>query len=143
MELAKHFHLPVVIHTGGCDDASPQRVYNMAERHPDINFVMVHMGLGTDNNQAIDLISKLPNLYGDTTWVPVQSTLKLIKTAGIEKVFFGSDSPIDGKDTYLCNRNGESSLYQQYFNELKTLISPENYDKLMYENAASVFDIKL
>ena len=32
---------------------------------------------------------------------------------------------------------------QQYFNELKTLISPENYDKLMYENAASVFDIKL
>ena len=115
----------------------------MAKKYPKTKFVMVHMGLGTDNNQAINLISKLPNLYGDTTWVPVQSTLKLIKTAGIEKVFFGSDSPIDGKDTYLCNRNGERSLYQQYFNELKTLISPENYDKLMYENAASVFDIKL
>jgi len=143
IELAEHYHLPIVTHTGGSDNASCIRVYRMAKKYPKTKFVMVHMGLGTDNNQAIDLISKLPNLYGDTTWVPVQSTLKLIKTAGIEKVFFGSDSPIDGKDTYLCNRNGERSLYQQYFNELKTLISPENYDKLMYENAASVFDIKL
>ena len=115
----------------------------MAKKYPKTNFVMVHMGLGTDNNEAIDLISKLPNLYGDTTWVPVESTLKLIRNAGIEKIFFGSDNPIDGKDTYFCNREGFRSLYQQYFYELKDLISPQDYNKLMYENAASVFDIKL
>ena len=114
-----------------------------AKLFPRVDFVMVHMGLGTDNNEAIDLISKLPNLYGDTTWVPVESTLKLIKNAGIEKIFFGSDNPIDGKDTYFCNREGCRSLYQQYFYELKDLISPQDYNKLMYENAASVFDIKL
>ena len=143
IELAGHYGLPIVTHTGGSDSACCIRVYRMAKKYPKINFVMVHMGLGTDNNEAIDLISKLPNLYGDTTWVPIESTLTLIKNAGIEKIFFGSDNPIDGKDTYLCNRTGDRSLYQQYFHELRNILSPDDYDKLMYKNAASVFNISI
>ena len=104
---------------------------------------MVHMGLGTDNSEAIELIQKLPNLYGDTTWVPVSSTLRLIEKAGIEKIMFGSDNPIDGPDTYLCNRTGDRSLYQQYFNELKEILSPDDYDRLMYKNASELFGINL
>ena len=143
IELAEHYNLPVVTHTGGSDCASCIRVYRMAKKYPSTKFVMVHMGLGTDNNEAIELISKLPNLYGDTTWVPVHSTLKFINTVGIDKILFGSDNPIDGPDTYFCNRNGERSLYQQYFNEFKEMISNEDYDKIMYKNAMSVFDISL
>ncbi len=143
IELAQHYGLPVVVHTGGSDAASCVRVYNMAKRFPKTRFVMVHMGLGTDNREAIELVSKLPNLYGDTTWVPVSSTLRLIESAGIEKVMFGSDSPIDGPDTYLHNRTGQRSLYQEYFHELRNLISPSDYDHLMYLNAAEFFGIKL
>ena len=143
IELAQHYGLPVVVHTGGSDAASCSRVYNVAKRFPKTNFVMVHMGLGTDNSEAISLISRLPNLYGDTTWVPVESTLKLIRTAGIEKIMFGSDMPVDGRDTYLHNRRGERSLYQQYFHELKSLITPEEYDCVMYKNASSFFGIGL
>ncbi|MBQ9460793.1 MAG: amidohydrolase family protein [Clostridia bacterium] len=143
IELAQHYGLPVVVHTGGCDAASCVRVYNAARRFPKTRFVMVHMGLGTDNSEAIELISRLPNLYGDTTWVPVASTLKLIEKAGIEKIMFGSDNPIDGPETYLHNRTGDRSLYQQYFNELKDIISPEYYDRLMYRNAAEFFGIHI
>ncbi len=143
IELAEHYGLPAVVHTGGSDAASCMRVYQMAKRHPKVNFVMVHMGLGTDNQEAIELVSKLPNLYGDTTWVSPQSTLQLIRTAGIEKVMFGSDNPIDGKNTYLHNRTGDRSLYQYYFNELREMISPEDYDRLMYQNAAAFFGINL
>lgn len=32
------------------------------------------------------------------------------------KMMFGSDAPIDGLDTYLCNKKGERSIYQDYFN---------------------------
>lgn len=141
IELAGHFGLPIVTHTGGSDCASCIRVYRMAKKYPKINFVMVHMGLGTDNHEAIELISKLPNLYGDTTWVPVNSTIRLIHAAGAEKIFFGSDNSIDGKDTYFCNRNGERSLYQQYFHEFRNMISPEDYEKIMYRNAVRIFDI--
>ena len=143
IELAQHYGLPVVVHTGGSDAASCTRVYNMAKRFPKTRFVMVHMGLGTDNREAIELISKLPNLYGDTTWVPLESTVRLIRTAGIGKIMFGSDMPIDGRDTYLHNLRGDRSLYQQYFNELKMLISPEEYDCLMYKNAAAFFGISM
>ena len=53
IELAQHYGLPVVVHTGGSDAASCSRVYNVAKRFPKTNFVMVHMGLGTDNSEAI------------------------------------------------------------------------------------------
>ena len=57
-------------------------------------------------------------------------------------MLFGTDNPIDGKDTLLHNRTGDRSLYQQYFNELKEMISPEDYENLMYKNAVRVFGIR-
>ncbi len=143
IELAEHYGLPAVVHTGGSDAASCGRVYNMAKRFPKVRFVMVHMGLGTDNTEAIDMVSRLPNLYGDTTWVSMQSTLRLIQSAGIEKVLFGSDNPIDGPDTYLHNRRGDRSLYQDYFHVLPQLLSPSDYDRLMYRNASDLFGLRL
>ncbi len=125
--LAAKFSLPVVSHTGGCTEAESIRLYNAAKAHPELDFVMVHMDL----------------LYGDTTWVPLATTLKAIELYGSEKMLFGTDNPIDGKDTLLHNRTGERSLYQQYFNEAKALLSPEAYDDLMYKNAARLFKIKL
>lgn len=143
LELAREFCLPVVVHTGGCDEAEPVTVYNAAKKHPDISFVMVHMGLGSDNKSAIEYASSLPNLYGDTTWVPVKSTLELIKRAGSHKILFGSDNPIDGKDTYLCNGYGERSLYQEYFNEFKEAVPNADYENIMWRNAAKLFHIDL
>lgn len=142
IRLANEYTLPVVTHTGDgeCDDV--KLVYEMAVKYPDVNFVMVHMGLGTDNKEAIDLISKLPNLYGDTTWVSIESTLRFLKICGDEKIVFGSDAPIDGKDTYLDNGKGDRSLYQAYFNEFKDMVSKETYDKIMYQNAMKLFSIK-
>ena len=142
LNLAEELKLPVLIHTGGCDEASPERVYNMALKYPNVNFIMGHMDLGTDNENAIKYIAKLPNLYGDTAWVPIESTIKAINTFGSEKILFGSDNPIDGVDTYYCNPKGESSLYQKYFNDLKDMISKEDYDNIMYKNSIKLFNIE-
>ncbi len=143
IELAERFSLPIIIHTGGCDEASPVRVYRAALKHPNVNFIMAHMGLGTDNTEAIDLICSLPNLYGDTAWVPVESTVKLIQKSSSQKVVFGSDNPIDGKDTYLHNKWGDRSLYQSYFHELKELISADDYENLMWRTASELFNLNL
>ena len=143
IELAKKYNLPVAVHTADYDKASPMRVYNMAKKYPDVNFIMVHMGLCTDNKEAIDLLGKLPNLYGDTTWVPLESTVEIVKRYGSKKLFFGSDSPIDGVDTYTKNNKGEPSLYLRYFNELEDIIGSEAYADIMYRNAMEFFGIKL
>jgi len=142
-DIARKYHLPVVSHTGGCEEARSIHLFNAAMKYPDIDFVMVHMDLGTDNKEAIELLGMADNLYGDTTWVPVNSTLEAVEKWGSGKILFGSDNPIDGPDTYLHNRTGDRSLYQQYFNEFRAMISPWDGDNIMYRNAARLFGIHI
>lgn len=141
LELARRFHFPVAAHTGGCEEAEPVHVRNAAEKYPDIDFIMVHMGLGSDNREAIRLLGTLPNLYGDTAWVPAESTVLAVETVGSEKILFGSDNPIDGVDTYYCNPQGETSVYQAYFHELESRIGTESYQNIMYRNAIRLFHL--
>ena len=138
-ELAQKYDLPVMVHTANDEVANPMRVYEMACRYPNLIFIMAHMGLGTDNSLAVDLMAKAPNLYADTAWVPVETTLEIIRKYGSERIMFGSDNPIDGLDTYFCNPKGEPSLYRQYFGELKEQISPEDYANLTENTARKIF----
>lgn len=140
-DIARAYHLPVVSHTGGCEEARSIHLYNAALAHPDIDFVMVHMDLGTDNAEAIELLGRADNLYGDTTWVSVKSTLRAVEKWGSGKILFGSDNPVDGRDTYLHNKTGDRSLYQEYFNELRAMLSPQEYDNIMFRNAMRLFKI--
>lgn len=141
IRLAQKYHLAVVSHTGGCEAAEPVHLYEAAKQFPDVPFVMVHMGLGSDNQVALDLLGKADNLYGDTTWVPMSTTIEAIRRYGSKKMMFGSDAPIDGVDTYLCNPKGERSLYQDYFQVLPEKISGEAYEDLMAGNAVRIFGL--
>ena len=69
--------------------------------------------------------------------------MQAVEKYGSKKIFFGSDSPIDGLHTYAQNMKGEPSLYLQYFNELEDIIGKEAYEDIMYKNAMRVFGIKL
>ena len=140
-ELARRFRLPVVAHTGDIEQARTERLFCAARSHPDVNFVAVHMDLESGNKAAIDLITQLPNLYGDTTWVPVKSTLYAIKQCGSEKILFGTDNPIDGREHMRYNRAGQRSLCQEYFNEFKTMVSAQDYENIMHKNAERLFGI--
>ncbi len=140
-ELASELHLPVVSHTGGCEEADPVHLYEAACEFKEVYFVMVHMDLGSDNKKALELLGKCDNLYGDTTWVPISTTMEAIRRYGSKKMVFGSDAPIDGTDTYLHNKKGDRSIYQDYFNVLPELISEHDYEDLMYRNAERIFKI--
>lgn len=136
------FNIPILVHTASSKESSCRSVYEMAVKYPKVNFIMGHMGLGTDNSEAVSLIKKQKNLYGDTAWVPVESTVRAIKECGADKIIFGTDNTIDGIDTLLKNKSGERSLYQQYFNDLKDILSKEEYDMLMYKNSIKLFNLQ-
>jgi predicted TIM-barrel fold metal-dependent hydrolase len=137
IELARKYSLPIVTHTASDYESSPRVAYEVALQNPDVNIVMYHMGLGTDNEEAIELISKLPNLYGDTAWVEPEKVMKAIKVCGIGKILFGTDNPINGLDTYNDDR-----YYNFYFKDMKNYLSKEDYDKFMFGNSAKLFNIK-
>lgn len=98
--LASRLGIPVAVHTADDENSRVWFAVEAARRNPCVNFILVHMGLGTDNGEAIEAMRELPNVYGDTTWVPVESVMRAIRECGSEKVIFGTDSPIDGLDTY-------------------------------------------
>jgi predicted TIM-barrel fold metal-dependent hydrolase len=137
VKLAEKYQLPVVTHTATDDNSNPKKVYEMALKYPKVNFVMVHLGLGSDNSLATELIKELPNLYGDTTWVLPEKTLKFIDLCGPDKILFGTDNPIDGVDTYA-----NKDFCNWYLKEFGKVVSKEVYDKVMYKNAIKVFGIK-
>jgi len=137
VDLAKKYGLPVVVHTADSYESSPMLVYKVAKKYPDVKFVMFHLGLGTDNLEAIDLVSSLPNLYGDTSWVTAEKARIAIKKCGANKIMFGTDNPIDGVDTL-----GRDDFYQAYFKDMKDLVSIQEYECLMHDNAKTVFNIK-
>ena len=113
-------------------------VYDMALKYPNVNFVMCHMGLATDNQEAIELIAKLPNLYGDTAWVRADMVYQAIKICGSDKILFGTDNPINGLDTY-----NDDDFYNKYFTELKSKLTQSEFEQLMITNAKKLFKIKI
>lgn len=137
VKLAAEFGLPVVTHTAGTSESSPSRVARMARKYPEVRFLLVHMGLYTDHEESIDLILRYPNLYGDTTWVEPESTMKLIARGGADKILFGTDSTLGGLNGY------QDPVYKFYLKEWQATLLPADYDKLMSGNAVRFFGIKI
>lgn len=134
IELARKYNLPIQIHTATNDNCRAYDVYETAKKYPDVKFILAHLELVSDNLLAIEYISMLDNLYGDTAWVSSEKTYLAIKECGMNKIMFGTDNPIDGIDTY--------AKYSDYFEGLKNILTKEEYDCLMYKNAKKVFNIK-
>jgi predicted TIM-barrel fold metal-dependent hydrolase len=136
LELARKYDLPVVTHTANDDESSPRVCYEVAKAFPDVKIVMYHFGLATDNAEAIELVSRLPNLYGDTSWVKPERVLEAIRICGPDKVLFGTDNPINGPETY-----NDPMFYNFYFDEARSVLPTQVYEKLMYRNAIKLFKL--
>lgn len=136
IDLADKYNLPVLVHTAWDETSNPKLVDEMASKYSNVKFIMAHMGLGTDNEEAIQLISKKSNLFGDTAWVPFEKVQRAISICGVDKILFGTDNPINGLDTY-----NDNDFYNRYFCELKQSLSCEDWDCFVYKNACRVFNI--
>ena len=135
IDLARHFGLPIVSHTGNCEEADSVHLYNLAKANPDVNFVAVHMDIDTDSSALIERMKDAPNLYGDTTWVPYDNIIRAIKACGSERILFGTDNPMDGWDTPRYSK--------KFFVDLKEEIGAEEHENIMHKNAERLFGINL
>jgi predicted TIM-barrel fold metal-dependent hydrolase len=93
-ETARQFRLPVLYDPLG--DAHP--VSLVAREYPDVDFIIPHLGSFGDDWQAhetvIDLMVRLPNVYGDTAGVRrFDYLVEAARRAGSAKIIFGSDGP--------------------------------------------------
>jgi predicted TIM-barrel fold metal-dependent hydrolase len=135
LDLCLRLNMAVIVHTEEDGYSDPCYVYQVAKSYPDLNFVMVHMGLNTDHKEAIDYISKLPNLYGDTTSVDAESVMLAVNKCGSTKILFGSGAPKYGVDTY--------KKYEGLVECLNKNLPQLDVENIMYRNADRLFKLNI
>ena len=127
LQLCKAYGLTLAVHTEPGCYSSMNSLAAMAVSHPEVNFVAVHMELRGDHSQAMRFIASLPNLFGDTTFVPASDVRMAIDRCGAEKIVFGSDAPI------LSERYGAT------IEKLQSMLSSQEIQQVFQSNAIRLF----
>lgn len=131
-EFAADHKIMVLSHTyHGSPYDDPQLFAEIAERHPEVNVLIVHSGALTEGFEgAIHLAQKYPNLYLDISGSFITSHWieRLVNEAGDDKVVYSSDIPfIDIR--YSLGR----VLYSQLSEYQKTRLLRENIIQITKE----------
>ncbi len=140
--------LILIVHTGCdpgiwelpalCENARPKYVERVARNHKDLIIILAHMGSysvlqeGMFFHEALDLMSKYDNVYGDTSAISSYYIKAAVKEVGSDKVLFGSDypyvvnfTPRDAVDIIknldISCKDKKAILYQNAHRLLKTL----------------------
>lgn len=94
--LAQELDLPLMIHTGHPPYSLPWSVAQLADLYPQVKMVMIHMGHGNGMyiQAAIDMAKKYPNLYLETSGMPMHTKIKeAYEQIGSDRIMWGLDAP--------------------------------------------------
>ncbi len=168
MEIAEENNLPCVFHSEGDGVSGVRAIYDLAKRFPNTPVVMAHMGAGgiDCHNKAIDVFEESlknndANLYVDLSWVDWDNGLpsvekpsvkRVIDTAikydALDRILFGTDTPLGCFGERCEGGLDPHQAYGKAIDTLKVYIEknyPKNHeeivDKILYENAANLFNI--
>jgi uncharacterized protein len=95
IELLIERDLPVLIHCGHPIFTLPWSIEELVVRYPDAKIILGHMGHGNIVyiNAAIDIAARHPNVYLETSGMPMHSKIaEAVQRVG-NRVLFGSDVP--------------------------------------------------
>jgi len=140
LDLCDRYSVPAVFH---CDkpgtDGSPQRIYAVAKRHPNVPIILYHMVFYGPHEEGIAVVreslrKKDAQLYLETAQAKSDDVIKAVKELGADRVLFGSDAPYFGEGHY--------SKYERQVSRLRSELSPEDFAKVVRGNAVKLFRLK-
>ena len=134
-DLARKLDLPFLVHTAMDPDSAIGNIVDAAKAHPDIRFVAAHLELMSNHLYAIEVLREVPNVYCDTAWVEMPVAVRAMNELGPDRVFFGTDAPVDGEETL------DHPYYRAYFENTERL-GEEDYARLMAQNALNFYRIR-
>jgi hypothetical protein len=129
VELLIERELPALIHCGHPIFTLPWSIEELARRYPEARLILGHMGHGNIIyiNGAIDVAERNPNVYLETSGMPMHSKIKeAVDRVGPDRVLFGSDAPFHHHSVELA-RVRVSGL------------DPALTDRVLGENARGLF----
>lgn len=96
VELLIERGLPALIHSGHPIFTLPWSIEELVRRYPEARIILGHMGHGNIVyiNAAIDVAERNPNVYLETSGMPMHSKIReAVERAGPDRVLYGSDTP--------------------------------------------------
>lgn len=131
LEKATKYNVPVCIHSGHPPYSLPWQIALLAERHPDVKIMMIHMGHGHGVyiDAAIKMARRYPNIYLEMSGMPMPSKIKeAYETVGKNRIMFGTDAPFH-HPTVEIQKVLTSGLDEDALN------------KIFYDNACEFFNV--
>jgi len=146
-QMAAELRLPVMIHSGDTYTpkgkvkySHPLHVDETAVDHPDVNFVICHLG-NPWVRDCMEVVYKNKNVYTDISGLVLgnfsdrfekymRKQLEEMLLFGVEpdNVLFGTDWPISSMETYL-----------EFMDEIATPVKEK--EKILYQNAQRLFNL--
>ncbi len=96
LEKAAKYQVPVCIHSGHPPYSLPWQIGLLAERHPDVKIMMIHMGHGHGVyiDAALKMARRYPNIYLEMSGMPMPTKIReAYETVGKDRILFGTDAP--------------------------------------------------
>ncbi|MEI7742758.1 MAG: amidohydrolase family protein [Chloroflexota bacterium] len=129
IELLIERDLPALIHCGHPIFSLPWSIEELARRYPAAKLILGHMGHGNIIyiNGAIDVAARNPNVYLETSGMPMHSKIReAVERLGPDRVLYGSDAPFHHPTVELA-RVRVSGL------------APELLERVLGENSRRLF----
>jgi predicted TIM-barrel fold metal-dependent hydrolase len=130
MEEAARHKLTVLIHSGESWNSHPTLIGDLAERFPDVTYIIGHSGLWEFHRQAIITAQRSPNVYLDVAEVAPPGVIStLVAEVGADRVLYGSDHPFIPFGFEI----GKVAKYSG--------LDPEQLRKILGENIARILGV--
>ena len=139
-ELAAHIHAPILQHiwqhrrgeVPGQEISDALDLVDLADRHPDCQLILAHIGGGGDWAHSLRALVDVPNVWVDLSGSGVdRGMLELcLECAGPGRLLWGTDLTMD---TGLAKLRALRHIG----------LSPEDLEKIRWKNAASIFKLPL
>ena len=121
--------LPALIHCGHPIFSLPWSIEELIRRYPEARIILGHMGHGNIIyiNAAIDVAARNPNVYLETSGMPMHSKIReAVERVGPDRVIYGSDTPFHHPSVELAKVRVSG-------------LPPDLIDRVLGENGRKLF----
>lgn len=119
-EIAEEFDVPIQFHCGHPPFSLPWTFEPLAKEFPKVKMILIHMGHGhiVYINGAIEVAERNPNLYLETSGMPMHTKIKeAMERVGRDRVLYGDDIPC-GHPSWELEKARAAELEEDDFKRL-------------------------
>lgn len=116
--------IPVYIHTGSPGNSTPWQITDLAERYPQVDFIMGHCGATDFSYDVVNSTAAAANIYLESSLARPFQFADYMEALGKQRGIFGSWAPLN-------NLGFE-------WEQMRKFVSPDVFDEISGKNLAGL-----